>query len=124
MITIIENPNPVKEEIRTCDKCKCKFSYTLGDTRVESWNNGILGPGYYGYRREYIQCPNCGETITVSSEDSNSYKKDEWIDVGMEDLVETLRPHLPDIEEDEEEDIVEIINNGTASKDQNTIIGK
>lgn len=107
MITIIENPNPVKEEIQVCDKCKCKFSYTQGDIKIDSWNNGVLGPGYYGYKKEFIYCPNCGESITISSEDSNSYRRDDWIDV--EDL--DIRPHLYK-EDEEEEDILEIINNG------------
>ena len=118
MIKIIENPNPVKEEIQVCDKCKCKFSYTQGDIKIDSWDNGILGPGYYGYKKEYIYCPNCGESITISSEDSNSNRREDWI--GIEDL-DLLRPHLYKEDEDEE-DIVEIINNG--DKSPNSIKGK
>lgn len=35
MIKIIENPNPVKEEIRICENCKCKFSYTKADVNSQ-----------------------------------------------------------------------------------------
>lgn len=58
---IIENPNPQEETIVTCSKCKCKFGYSRGDVNMKS--NGILGPGYHCHC--WVNCPNCGETITV-----------------------------------------------------------
>lgn len=58
---ILENPNPIEEQILTCEKCSCKFAYNKADIKRESWNNGILGPGNAGYYKEWIECPNCGQ---------------------------------------------------------------
>ena len=68
---IIENPNPVKEKELKCGDCECTFAYTPGDVRTESWNNGIIGPGYSGYYREYVICPNCGKAILVKNEETS-----------------------------------------------------
>lgn len=65
---IIENPNPIDELTVVCSKCSCKFAYTEGDTKVESWNNGILGPGNAGYYKKWVNCPNCGECYIIEHE--------------------------------------------------------
>lgn len=69
---IIENPNPQKEEILTCKKCKCQFAYLQSDIRKESWNNGVLGPGFYGYCKSYVICPNCGNEIILTETSSST----------------------------------------------------
>jgi transcription initiation factor IIE alpha subunit len=67
---IIENPNPREEKIKVCPKCQCKFTFNNNDTH--SWNNGVLGPGYSG--DYWVNCPNCGEHISLIEKQSN-YEK-------------------------------------------------
>ena len=69
---IIENPNPVEEKRLTCNTCKCKFTYNNSDIHRDSWNNGIIGPGFSGYSREYVICPNCGTSIYITDESTSS----------------------------------------------------
>ena len=45
---IIENPNPLDEEIVVCSECKCKYAYNKNDIHIRSGNNGVLGPGFMG----------------------------------------------------------------------------
>ena len=103
MIKIIENPNPVKEEIRICENCKCKFSYTKADVNNESWNNEIIGPGHYGYSKDFLICPNCGEQIIIEEVDSDTIRRKQWEKELDEN--ESIFPHLPI-----DSDIDEIIN--------------
>ena len=70
---IIENPNPVVETVVTCKYCGCKYAYTKGDMKHESWFNGVIGPGGYGYTKDWVECPNCGEKHIVSEEHSPEY---------------------------------------------------
>ena len=70
---IIKNPNLVEEKIGTCKRCECEFAYTEGDVKTYSYSNGILGPGSYGYQKNYVLCPNCGEEFIIE-EHSSSYQ--------------------------------------------------
>ena len=75
---IIENPNPVEEKVLVCEGCGCKFAYTPGDVFIDSWNNGVLGPGYYGYVRKLVTCPNCGKSILIEERNSEQAKQERW----------------------------------------------
>lgn len=65
---ILENPNPIEEQILTCEKCSCRFAYNKADIKEKSWNNGVLGPGNAGYYKEWIECPNCGQIHYIVNE--------------------------------------------------------
>ena len=73
---IIENPNPLKETILICEKCKCQFAYFQSDIHKTSWNNGILGPGHYGYSKSYVICPNCGNEIIITESSSSTINQE------------------------------------------------
>ncbi|MBP3732509.1 MAG: hypothetical protein J6I84_04610 [Bacilli bacterium] len=64
---IINNPNPTEEKVVICKKCGCEFAYLQSDTREDSWNNGILGPGNSGWYKKWVVCPNCGEHHTIEN---------------------------------------------------------
>lgn len=63
---IINNPNPVPGTVVVCPKCQCEFEYSKNDEHHESWNNGIIGPGFSGYHHVWVNCPNCGEIYKIS----------------------------------------------------------
>lgn len=90
MIRIIDNPNPSKEITTVCKRCHCKFGYLSADIRNETWNNGVLGPGFYGYNKSYVSCPNCGNEIilTETSSASTIYGEDITpVDITPEDIL-------------------------------------
>ena len=62
---IIYNPNPIEEIVRICQECKCKFAFTKGDVKTYAISNDVLGPGYHGYQKRYVLCPNCGKEIVL-----------------------------------------------------------
>lgn len=115
---ILKNPNPVEEIEKTCPECECVFAFTDGDVKTYSYSNEILGPGYYGYRKRYVLCPNCGKEIII--EEKSTSGRDSMIDpsiitidfeklmreeiVDPESLIEelTMFPHLENPEEDGE----------------------
>ena len=78
---IIYNPNPAEEIVRICQECKCKFAFTEGDIKTYAYSNEVLGPGYYGYRKRYILCPNCGKEIII--EEKSTSGRDSMIDPSM-----------------------------------------
>lgn len=78
---IIKNPNPVEEIVKTCPECECEFAYTEGDVKTYAYSNEIIGPGYYGYRKKYILCPNCGKEIVL--EEKSTSGRDSMIDPSM-----------------------------------------
>ena len=123
---IIENPNPKSVERGTCEKCGCVFEWLPGEVETESWNNGILGPGFSGYSKRYVKCPNCGEILVIEHHNSEEAKQKEWekemsnsdfsvlpgfkaeelgptidemIEVGLDDL--EIYPHLKNDEDEE-----------------------
>ena len=65
---ILENPNPVPTHIMTCEKCQCKFEYTNTEIKRNNWSdaNGRIGGTHNWSTTEFINCPNCGEQITIS----------------------------------------------------------
>jgi hypothetical protein len=65
---IIENPNPLDEEIIVCSECKCKYAYNKNDIHTKSGNNGILGPGFMSWCDRWVNCPNCGKRYTIKSD--------------------------------------------------------
>ena len=78
---IIKNPNPVEEIEKTCPECECEFAYTEGDIKTYSYSNDIIGPGYYGYRKRYVLCPNCGKEIVL--EEKSTSGRDSMINPSM-----------------------------------------
>lgn len=66
-MTILENPNPIPTHVCRCKKCSCKFEYTENDIKRESWNDaeGRLGGVHQFSSTDYVNCPNCGERITI-----------------------------------------------------------
>lgn len=94
---IIENPNPIEETVVTCEKCGCKFAYTKGDMKHESWFNGVLGPGCAGYRKDWVDCPNCGEKHMITDEYSSGYPSldksdEEMIKVQVKNIMNDTTP--------------------------------
>lgn len=73
---ILENPNPVQVHLYTltCQKCLCKFECTNNEIKHKSWSdaNGRLGGTHHFSTMEYVNCPNCGEQITVSKQSGYS----------------------------------------------------
>lgn len=115
---IIKNPNPVEEIVKTCPECECEFAFTEGDIKTYAYSNEILGPGFYGYSKRYILCPNCGKEIIIeekSTEDGRYSMIDPMITIDLEKLMEegTVEPealgpdmngpHLENPEENGEE---------------------
>lgn len=105
---IIKNPNPVEEQERKCEACGCIFAYSEGDIRTYSYSNDILGPGYYGYRKRYVLCPNCGKEIVVeekSSDGRDSMFEGAQVQIDIQKLIEDSEEKItgtelgPDIEE-------------------------
>ena len=84
---IIKNPNPVEEIVKTCPECECEFAYTEGDIKTYSYSNDVLGPGYYGYRKKYVLCPNCGKKIVLEKEESIS-GRDSMITIDIQKLID------------------------------------
>ena len=78
---IIKNPNPVEEKEKKCESCGCIFAFTEGDIKNYTYSNNILGPGYYGYRKRYVLCPNCGKKIVL--EEKSTDGRDSMIDPSM-----------------------------------------
>ena len=115
---ILKNPNPVEEIVKTCPECECEFAFTEGDIKTYSYSNNILGPGFYGYSKRYVLCPNCGKEVIIEEESTDTDGRDLMIDPSMmtidfEKIVEpealgqdieelTLYPHLENPEEDGE----------------------
>ena len=116
---IIKNPNPVEEIEKTCPECECEFAYTEGDIKTYVYSNEILGPGYHGYRKRYVFCPNCGKEIVLEEKSTSGrdsiYVPDlitidklmeegtvepETLGLDIEEL--TMFPHLENPEEDGE----------------------
>ena len=102
---IIKNPNPVEEIVKTCPDCECEFAFTDGDIKTYAYSNDIIGPGYYGYRKRYVLCPNCGKEIVLEekSTDGRDSMIDSMITIDFEKLMEKETVELeslgPDIEE-------------------------
>ena len=102
---IIKNPNPVEEIVKTCPECECEFAFTEGDIKTYAYSNEVMGPGYYGYRKRYVLCPNCGKEIIIEekSTDGRDSMIDPMITIDIEKLMEegTVEPEAlgPDIEE-------------------------
>ena len=87
---IIKNPNPVEEIVRICQECKCKFAFTEGDIKIYAYSNDVLGPGYHGYRKRYVLCPNCGKEITIeekSTDERDSMYEPDLITIDIEKLM-------------------------------------
>jgi DNA-directed RNA polymerase subunit RPC12/RpoP len=120
---IIKNPNPVEEIVKECESCSCTFAFTEGDVKTYAYSNEVLGPGYYGYRKRYVLCPNCGKEIIIEekSTDGRDSMIDPMITIDFEKLMKdgeetiqditslgpdieelTLFPHLENPEEDGE----------------------
>ena len=100
---ILKNPNPVEEIVKTCPECECVFAYTDGDIKTYSYSNNILGPGFYGYSKRYVLCPNCGKEIILkenSTDRRDSMYDLEPLDLDIEEL--TLFPHLENPKDDGE----------------------
>ena len=62
MIKIIENPNPCREFVVTCDKCQCKFSFIISDVHKM---DSPFGPT--GFEPDVVDCPNCGNEIVKTN---------------------------------------------------------
>ena len=122
---IIKNPNPVEEIVKTCPECECEFAFTEGDIKTYAYSNEILGPGFYGYSKRYILCPNCGKEIVLEEKSTSGWDsiidptmitidveklmKDEVIepengpqDLGSDIEELTMFPHLENPDEDGE----------------------
>ena len=118
---ILKNPNPVEEIVKTCPECECEFAFTDGDVKTYSYSNNILGPGFYGYSKRYVLCPNCGKEIILeenSTDGRNSMYEPDLMTINIKKLMEerivepealgpdieklTLFPHLENPEEDGE----------------------
>jgi len=102
---ILKNPNPVEEIVKTCPECECEFAFTDGDIKTYSYSNNIIGPGFYGYSKRYVLCPNCGKEIILEEKNSNQIQEPEVINLeSLEDLIKrtnfdddlTMYPHLED----------------------------
>ena len=78
---ILKNPNPVEEIVKECESCSCTFAFTDGDIKTYTYSNNILGPGYYGYRKRYVLCPNCGKEIVL--EEKSTSGRDSMINPSM-----------------------------------------
>lgn len=78
---ILKNPNPVEEIVKECESCSCTFAFTDGDIKTYTYSNNVLGPGYYGYRKRYVLCPNCGKEIII--EEKSTDGRDSMIDPSM-----------------------------------------
>lgn len=103
---IIKNPNPVEEIVKECESCSCTFAFTDGDIKTYSYSNNILGPGFYGYSKRYVLCPNCGKEIIIKEKSTNggdSMYKPGLMTIDIEKLMEeeTVESEAlgPDIEE-------------------------
>ena len=103
---ILKNPNPVEEIEKTCPECECEFAYTDGDVKTYAYSNEILGPGYYGYQKRYVLCPNCGKEIILeekSTSGRDSMYEPDLITIDIKKLTEegTVEPETLglDIEE-------------------------
>ena len=105
---IINNPNPVEEIVKTCPECECEFAFTEGDVKTYAYSNEVLGPGYYGYRKRYILCPNCGKEIIL--EENSTDRRDSMIDPMItidferlmkegEETIQNITSLGPDVEE-------------------------
>jgi len=100
---ILKNPNPVEEIVKTCPECECEFAFTDGDVKTYSYSNNILGPGFYGYSKRYVLCPNCGKEIILENIKKLMEERivePEALGPDIEKL--TLFPHLENPEEDGE----------------------
>ena len=96
---IIYNPNPVEEIVRICQGCKCKFAFTKGDVKTYAFSNDVIGPGYYGYRKRYVLCPNCGKEIVL--EEKSTDGRDSMIDPSLITIdVEKLKKGLEKVEKE------------------------
>lgn len=119
---ILKNPNPAEEIVKTCPECECEFAFTEGDIKTYTYSNEVLGPGYYGYQKRYVLCPNCGKEIIIEEKSTSGrdsmcvYEPDpmtveklmeDWtvkpeaLGPDIEDL--TLYPHLENPEEEDGE---------------------
>lgn len=101
---IIKNPNPVEEIVKTCPECECEFALTEGDIKTYAYSNEILGPGYYGYQKKYVLCPNCGKEIIIeekSTDGRDSMYEPGLMTIDFEKLMKAVEPEAlnPDIEE-------------------------
>ena len=120
---ILKNPNPVEEIVKTCPECECEFAFTDGDIKTYSYSNNILGPGFYGYSKRYVLCPNCGKEIIIEEKSSDyrdyysamGFESQNLVETSLEELTKiepelldpdieelTLYPHLENPDEDEE----------------------
>ena len=64
MKKIIDNPNPTKEFVLTCDKCQCKFSFNVDDTyRMGRMFGSMFGESIFA--PVVTSCPNCGHELLV-----------------------------------------------------------
>jgi DNA-directed RNA polymerase subunit RPC12/RpoP len=85
---ILKNPNPVEEIKKTCPECECEFAFTDGDIKTYSYSNNILGPGFYGYSKRYVLCPNCGKKIIIEEKSSSQTQEPDVINLEpLEDLI-------------------------------------
>ena len=86
---IIKNPNPVEEIVKTCPECECEFAFTKGDIKTYAYSNEILGPGFYGYSKRYILCPNCGKEIIIKEKSTSGRDSmvDPMITIDFEKLI-------------------------------------
>ena len=110
---IIKNPNPVEEIVKTCPECECEFAFTDGDIKIYSFSNNIIGPGYSGYRKRYVLCPNCGKEIVL--EEKSTSGRNSMITIDFQKLIDegsmndeiiedfSVFPHIENPEEDGEE---------------------
>ena len=117
---ILKNPNPVEEIEKECESCNCTFAFTEGDIKTYAYSNEVLGPGFYGYRKRYVLCPNCGKEIvleekstsgrdsmmpslmTVDIKELMKESENNITELGdIDDLIEVF-PHLTEPDEDGE----------------------
>ena len=91
---ILKNPNPVEEIVKTCPECECEFAFTDGDVKTYFYSNNIFGPGFYGYSKRYVLCPNCGKEIII--EEKNLDYRDYYsaMEFESQNLVETSLEEL------------------------------
>ena len=63
MIKILKEGNLVE---KTCEKCGCLFQFDK-KTDVKTKPDNHYSRFACGYKREYIECPQCNEEIVLSS---------------------------------------------------------